>query len=133
MRPVSIVGIGQTPVRKQHSDNLRTLGAKVVRAGMKDAMVGFSVNAHRNAKYNPNALFYGRSVTHREVRKSRHIHAPIRLLDCSPICEGAAAVVLVPAEEARAYSNHPVNILASSVATLSAQPHFIRPAKLCYN
>ena len=37
MRPVSIVGIGQAPVRKQHGENLRSLGAKVVCAAMKDA------------------------------------------------------------------------------------------------
>jgi acetyl-CoA C-acetyltransferase len=45
------------------------------------------------------------------------VHDPLRLLDCSPICDGAAAVVLSPAEEARAHSQHPVRVLASSVAT----------------
>ena len=83
----------------------------------KDAMIPFSVNAHRNARYNLNALFYGRSVSARDVRKSRQIHDPLRLLDCSPICEGAAAVVVVPANVARAYCRQPVNILASSVVT----------------
>ena len=37
--------------------------------------------------------------------------------DASPICDGAAGVVLAPREEARAYTSHPVHILASSVAT----------------
>jgi acetyl-CoA C-acetyltransferase len=48
---------------------------------------------------------------------SRIVHEPLRLLDCSPICDGAAAVVLAPTEQARAYNPHPVRILASSVAT----------------
>ncbi len=51
------------------------------------------------------------------VMKSRIVHAPIRLLDSSPICDGAAAIVLAPSEEARAYTSHPVRILGSSVAT----------------
>lgn len=82
-----------------------------------NALVNFSVNAHRNARHNPNALFRDRSVNARAVRKSRVVHAPLRLLDCSPICDGAAAVVLAPTEEARAYSPQPVRMLASSVAT----------------
>lgn len=82
-----------------------------------DAFVNFAVNAHRNARHNPNALFKNMSVSARKVRNSRIIYDPIRLFDASPICDGAAAVVLAPREEARAYTSHPVHILASSVAT----------------
>jgi acetyl-CoA C-acetyltransferase len=82
-----------------------------------DGLVNFSVNAHRNARNNPYALFQNRSISARDVRKSRVVHAPLRLLDCSPICDGAAAVVLSSSEEARAHSPHPVRFLASSVAT----------------
>lgn len=83
----------------------------------EDALVNFSVNAHRNARQNPNALFNNLSVSHRKARTSRIIHDPIRLFDSSPICDGAAAVVLAPRLEARAYTSHPIHILASSVAT----------------
>ena len=83
----------------------------------EDAFANFSVNAHRNARANPNALFRDKRITAREVMASRLISPPIRLLDCAPICDGAAAVVLAPQAEARAYSDHPVHILASSVAT----------------
>jgi acetyl-CoA C-acetyltransferase len=82
-----------------------------------DGLINFPVTAHRNARHNPNALFRDKPVSPRLVRKSRIIHPPLRLMDCSPICDGAAAVVLAPSEEARAYSPHPVRILASSVAT----------------
>lgn len=82
----------------------------------EDGLVNFAVNAHGNARTNPNALFRKR-VTARQVRNSRIIYEPIRLLDCSPICDGAAAVVLAPRDQARAYTSHPVHILASSVAT----------------
>jgi len=83
----------------------------------EDALVNFSVNAHRNAMHNPYALFHDKRVTAKDVLASRLINPPIRLMDCAPICDGAAAVVLAPRSEARAYSDHPVHILASSVAT----------------
>ena len=51
----------------------------------------FAVNAHRNAVTNPFALFR-KPVTTEAVISSRLISPPIRLFDCSPICDGAAAV-----------------------------------------
>ncbi|MBI3359900.1 MAG: thiolase domain-containing protein [Chloroflexi bacterium] len=83
----------------------------------EDAFVKFSVNAHNNARHNPNALFRSLRVSDRTVLASRTIYPPLRLLDCAPICDGAAAVVLAPRDEARAYIDHPVHVLASSVAT----------------
>lgn len=82
-----------------------------------DALAHFAVNAHRNAAHNPNALFRDKPITLQDVLASRLINPPIRLLDCAPICDGAAAVVLAPQSEARAYAAQPVRILASSVAT----------------
>ena len=81
-----------------------------------DALAHFSVNAHANALHNPHALFH-KSITTAEVMASRLISPPIRLLDCSPICDGAAAVLLAPSEEAHRYTRQPIHILASSVAT----------------
>ncbi len=81
-----------------------------------DGLAHFSVNAHQNGLTNPNALFH-KPITAVDVLTSRIISDPIRLFDCSPICDGAAAVVLAPAEQARSYSDLPVRILASSVAT----------------
>ncbi|GMR09189.1 MAG: thiolase domain-containing protein [Anaerolineae bacterium] len=83
----------------------------------EDGFVNFPVVAHHNARNNPNALFKDMIVKPRTVMKSRMVHDPLRLLDCSPICDGAAAIVLSPAEEARTHSPHPVRILSSSVAT----------------
>ena len=77
----------------------------------------FALNAHENCHYNPNALFRDKEVTLSTVENSRVIEPPLRLFDASPICDGAAAVVLAPTDEARAYTDQPVHILASSVAT----------------
>ena len=83
----------------------------------KEALARFSVNAHRNARNNPNALFRERQFEVEDVLSSRIISPPIRLLDCSPVCDGAAAVILAPSEQAHLYSDNPIRILASSVAT----------------
>lgn len=82
----------------------------------EDGLAHFSINAHDNARHNPYALFR-RHVSVQDVLTSRIIVDPIRLLDCSPICDGAAAVVLAPRDQAFAYTNRPVHILSSSVAT----------------
>ncbi len=83
----------------------------------EDALVNFPIIAHDNARQNPVALFNDRHFTAEDILNSRMISYPIRLLDCSPICDGAAAVVLVPAEHARQYTDTPVEICNSSVAT----------------
>lgn len=81
-----------------------------------DALAHFSVNAHRNARNNPNALFQDRQFKVEDVLASRVISAPIRLLDCSPVCEGAAAMVLASTDKARDYTKSPVRVLAASTA-----------------
>ncbi|MDX1600412.1 MAG: beta-ketoacyl synthase N-terminal-like domain-containing protein [Anaerolineales bacterium] len=83
----------------------------------EDGLAHFSVNAHRNARHNPNAVFRHKQITAEEVLASRVIYPPIRLFDCSPICDGAAAVLLAPADQAAAYTDTPVRVLASAAAT----------------
>jgi acetyl-CoA C-acetyltransferase len=82
----------------------------------EDGLVNFPVVAHDNARSNPFAL-YKKTISPSEVQSSRVIHAPLHLFECSPICDGAAAVVLAPSEQARARNPESVQILASSVVT----------------
>jgi acetyl-CoA C-acetyltransferase len=82
-----------------------------------DAFNNFALNAHRNARTNPYALFHDLPVTDELIRQSRVVAAPLRLFDAAPVCDGAAAVVLTRSSEARAYTDQPVSILSSSVAT----------------
>lgn len=81
-----------------------------------EAFTNFAVNAHRNARHNPNAMFRDKAVTAETVLSSRLIVPPIRLYDCSPICDGAAAVVLASTGQ-RARYNDSIRILASTGAT----------------
>ncbi len=100
------------------SQNARMMGMYLARYGLDvDIFNSFSLNAHRNARNNPNAVFKDMRVSERTIRNSRIIFPPLRLFDASPICDGAAAVVLARSGEARAYTDHPVRILSSSVAT----------------
>ncbi len=82
-----------------------------------DALAAFSVNAHKNARNNPNAMFQDRQFTTQQVMESRLIYPPLRLLDCSPVSDGAAAVLLAPLADAWRYSRRPVEIIASSATT----------------
>jgi len=106
-----------------NGDTLIGKNAEIMRLYMQkynvpeDGFVEFALNAHNNARKNPNALFRDKVVTREMVLNSRVIQYPLRLFDSSPICDGAAAVVLAPTQEARAYSQHPVRILGAGVAT----------------
>lgn len=61
----------------------------------------FSINAHKNALTNPNALFH-KDVDLEGYLASRVVIDPIRVFDASPVCNGAAALVLASAEAAKA-------------------------------
>lgn len=99
------------------SQNARLMQLYMDRYGVAyESFVNFAINAHRNAATNPYALFR-KAVSAEDALGSRIVNAPIRLFDCSPICDGAAAVVLAPADAARAFTDRPVRILASAVAT----------------
>lgn len=86
----------------------------------KEAFAGFTINAHRNALTNPNAMFHT-PVTEAAYARAGMIADPINLLDSSPVCDGAACVVLAPAERYR--SKAKALVLASAVATDSLAIH----------
>jgi len=82
----------------------------------------FAVNAHRNGMNNPYAMFRFPVKAERFTR-AKMICDPINLLDSSAICDGAAAVVLAPADAARALSVAPIRIAASAVGTDTLAVH----------
>jgi len=86
----------------------------------KDAFAGFTVNAHRNAATNPNAMFRS-PVSEAAYARAGMIADPINLLDSSPVCDGAACVVLAPADRYRGRAK--ASILASAVAIDSLAIH----------
>ncbi|RIK44523.1 MAG: thiolase domain-containing protein [Chloroflexi bacterium] len=91
-----------------------------------DAFAGFSINAHRNGANNPNAMFQ-EPISREDYIKAPLIATPINIMDSSPVCDGAAAVVLVPSERAHEYTrgHHrgAVQVLASASANDTIAVH----------
>jgi acetyl-CoA C-acetyltransferase len=59
------------------------------------AFAPFVVNAHENARHNPKAIFRF-PVSVEEFTRAKMVADPVSLLDSSPLCDGAAALVLCP-------------------------------------
>ncbi len=75
-----------------------------------------SVKNHRHGAMNPKAQFRS-EVTLEDVMSSSMVAEPLRLLHCSPVSDGAAAVLLCPLDQAKRYTDAPVKIVASGLAT----------------
>ena len=73
------------------------------------------VKNHTHASRNPNAHF-GKGATLEQVLGSRMISTPLRLFMCSPITDGAAAVLVASEERARALTSRPVWIRGTGQA-----------------
>lgn len=77
----------------------------------EEFMAAVAVKNHYHASLNPNAQFH-KPITIEAVLKSHKVADPLKLLDCSPISDGASALILSVSRQASG-----VNIVASSVAT----------------
>jgi acetyl-CoA C-acetyltransferase len=82
----------------------------------KEDFAPFSVNSHRNAARNPNAM-YRQEITTEDFVRSPVVADPINILDSAGICDGAAALLVGPASEARRARRPPVRVTASTCAT----------------
>jgi acetyl-CoA C-acetyltransferase len=87
----------------------------------------FSINAHANAVHNPFARFQ-EPITEEIYKRAPMIASPINLMDASPMADGAAAAVLVPAEFLRRNGHPVIRVAASSAATDSISVHNRRDA-----
>ena len=66
-----------------------------------------SVKNHHNAKNNPYSQL-PMDISVEDVLRSRILASPIKLLDASPISDGACAIILANEEIAKRFSKHPV-------------------------
>ncbi len=64
-----------------------------------------AVKNHYHGSMNPNAQ-YPQQVTAEAVENSVMIADPLRILDCSPITDGAAAVIICPLEMAKKFTKN---------------------------
>jgi len=83
----------------------------------KEQMALVSVKNRHYSTMNPLAQFQ-KEVTVEDVFKSPIVAPPLNLFDCSGITDGAAGVVLVPAESAKKYTDAPMYIIGSGQASI---------------
>jgi acetyl-CoA acetyltransferase len=84
--------------------------------GQTHAQLGMvSVKNKANAAMNPFAM-YQKTVTIEEVLASRPIAEPLNMMECSPVSDGAAAIILMSGEKARQLGmGRAVRLAASSL------------------
>ncbi|MGD8808587.1 MAG: beta-ketoacyl synthase N-terminal-like domain-containing protein [Gammaproteobacteria bacterium] len=112
-------------LESSRNENFVSLNATLMRLYLEryriaaDRLSGFSITAHHNAMTNPFALFH-KPITAEDYCASRIVVEPLRLYDISPICDGAAAVILANPEVARNLIRNAaaVRVAGSSVATM---------------
>jgi acetyl-CoA C-acetyltransferase len=105
-----------------HGITFPGLYALIARAHMekygttREQLAMVAVKNHDNGSLNPLAQ-YPFKVSVEAVLNSVMVADPLRILDCSPITDGAAALILCPVETAKKLKKPVVKITASGMAT----------------
>jgi acetyl-CoA C-acetyltransferase len=93
----------------------------------------FSINSHANAMHNPYARLHEK-ITVEKFEKSSMVATPINLLDASPTGDGAAAMIIVPAENVARQPRIVVSASAAATDTIAVHsrkdPMFLQAAYL---
>ncbi len=82
----------------------------------REQLAAVAVKNHRNGAKNPNAQFRS-EVTLEQVMNSTLVADPLRLLDCSPVSDGAAAVIVASMDVAKKLQKNPIRVIASAQAS----------------
>jgi acetyl-CoA C-acetyltransferase len=83
-------------------------------AEMKEALTRIAWKNHRNGARNPLAQFR-KEVPKETIACSAIMAGALGIFDCSGVADGAAAAVVVRAEDAARYSDHPLYVKALSL------------------
>ena len=81
----------------------------------KEALSMFSVNDHMNGSKNPDAQFRNK-LTIQQAMNATAVADPLNMMDCSPLSDGAAALVLASESYMKKNKREGVRILSSAVA-----------------
>ena len=82
----------------------------------REMLSAVAVKNHRNGSMNPYAQ-YPFTITAEQVAASVMIADPLRILDCSPITDGAAAVIVTTEEIAKKTGKPYIRVIGSGVGT----------------
>ena len=77
------------------------------------ALRSISLASYHHAQNNPRAVMYGRPLDEQTYDESRWIVEPFRLFDCCQENDGAAAMIVVPAERAADFDSRPAYLLGA--------------------
>ncbi len=119
---IALGGAGDQETELFHGASFPALYALMAKVHMnefgttEEQLAAVSVKNHHNAMLNPKAQFH-REITIENVMNSGYIATPLKLLDCSPITDGAAAVILCESEKAKEICENPIEIIASAQAS----------------
>jgi len=78
----------------------------------KKNLAEVAVKNHSNGAKNPYAQ-YQREITIEQAMNATPVAYPLGLLDCSPVTDGAAAIVMCAAEKAKKYTDKIIKIIGS--------------------
>ena len=81
----------------------------------REQLAQVAVKNHYHGARNPYAQFQN-EITLSTVMNSTLVASPLRLFDCSPVSDGAAAVIICPLERAHEFTDTPIKVLASAQA-----------------
>lgn len=82
----------------------------------KEQLAQVAVKNHANGALNPYAQ-YQREIPIESVLKATTVAYPLGLMDCSPVSDGAASIVLCAVDKAKKYTDKPVKIIGSGQAS----------------
>ncbi len=88
----------------------------------KKQLAEVAVKNHANGALNPYAQ-YKRPITLESVMNAPIVADPLGLLDCSPVSDGAASIVLCAADIAKKYTKKPIKIIGSGQGSDSLALH----------
>jgi acetyl-CoA C-acetyltransferase len=82
----------------------------------REQLAAVAVKNHHNGSMNPRAQF-PMEITIEGVINSTKVADPLNILDCSPITDGAAAAILVPADMVKKFNKPGVKVIGTGHAT----------------
>ena len=82
----------------------------------KEQLAQVAVKNHANGALNPHAQFR-REIPIETVMNATTVAYPLGLLDCSPVSDGAASIIMCAAEKAKEYTDNPIKIIGSGQAS----------------
>jgi acetyl-CoA C-acetyltransferase len=85
----------------------------------QEQLAKVAVKAHKYGAMNPYAHFQ-RPITVDDVMSSRVVSWPLKLYDCCPLTDGAAAIILASEERARQLTDTPIWVAGAGVSSDTA-------------